>query len=129
MTWALPQPMLTVAVDSPALPGATPPRVPLARRAAAELVGTAAAAYWFTSSTSFANPAVTIGRTFTDTFASLAPGSVARFIAAQLLGAVVGLAAVASSSRCRRRPPLRRSQAPVRTSTPVVAAQAAMVSW
>ncbi len=97
MTWALPQPMLTVAVDSPALPGATLPRVPLARRAAAELVGTAAAAYWFTSSTSLANPAVTIGRTFTDTLAlaCIAPGSVARFIAAQLLGAVVGLAAVA----------------------------------
>ncbi|MFJ9899999.1 aquaporin [Streptomyces sp. NPDC091280] len=51
-------------------------------------------AYWFTSSTSFANPAVTIGRAFTDTFAGIAPGSVAPFIAAQLAGAVVGLAAV-----------------------------------
>ncbi|MEU1510545.1 MIP/aquaporin family protein [Streptomyces sp. NPDC005811] len=53
------------------------------------------AAYWFTSSTSFANPAVTIGRTFTDTFAGIAPASVAPFIAAQLVGAAVGLGLVA----------------------------------
>jgi glycerol uptake facilitator-like aquaporin len=53
------------------------------------------AAYWFTSSTSFANPAVTLGRTFTDTFAGIAPASVAPFIAAQLLGAALGLGAVA----------------------------------
>ncbi|WP_406731425.1 aquaporin [Streptomyces sp. NBC_01794] len=53
------------------------------------------AAYWFTSSTSFANPAVTIGRAFTDTFAGIAPGSVPGFIGAQLAGAVVGLALVA----------------------------------
>ncbi|MFF4307407.1 aquaporin [Streptomyces sp. NPDC001601] len=53
------------------------------------------AAYWFTSSTSFANPAVTIGRAFTDTFAGIAPGSVLGFIGVQLVGAVVGLALVA----------------------------------
>ncbi|MFF7211539.1 aquaporin [Streptomyces sp. NPDC008238] len=53
------------------------------------------AAYWFTSSTSFANPAVTVGRTFSDTFAGIAPASVAPFVAAQLLGAVVGLALAA----------------------------------
>ncbi|MGH3390652.1 MAG: aquaporin [Actinomadura sp.] len=53
------------------------------------------AAYWFTSSTSFANPAVTIGRAFTDTFAGIAPGSVAPFIAAQLVGAAAGLGLVA----------------------------------
>ena len=53
------------------------------------------AAYWFTSSTSFANPAVTIGRAFTDTFAGIAPASVAPFIAAQLVGAAVGLGLVA----------------------------------
>ncbi|MFE9632003.1 aquaporin [Streptomyces sp. NPDC006463] len=53
------------------------------------------AAYWFTSSTSFANPAVTIGRAFTDTFAGIAPSSVAGFIGMQLIGAVVGLALVA----------------------------------
>jgi glycerol uptake facilitator-like aquaporin len=67
-------------------------RLHLAAVAVASYIG---AAYWFTSSTSFANPAVTIGRTFTDTFAGIAPGSVAGFIAAQLIGAVVGLAVVA----------------------------------
>jgi glycerol uptake facilitator-like aquaporin len=45
------------------------------------------AAYWFTASTSFANPAVTIGRALSDTFAGIAPGSVGAFIAAQLCGA------------------------------------------
>ncbi|GAA2742197.1 MIP/aquaporin family protein [Kitasatospora cinereorecta] len=52
------------------------------------------AAYWFTSSTSFANPAVTIGRAFTDTFAGIAPSSVPGFIGMQLIGGVVGLALV-----------------------------------
>ncbi|MFY9931250.1 MAG: MIP/aquaporin family protein [Streptosporangiaceae bacterium] len=47
------------------------------------------AAYWFTSSTSFANPAITIGRMFSDTFAGIAPSSVLPFIAAQVLGAIV----------------------------------------
>ena len=50
------------------------------------------AAYWFTSSTSFANPAVTIGRAFTDTFAGIAPASVGGFIAAQTAGLVIGVA-------------------------------------
>jgi glycerol uptake facilitator-like aquaporin len=50
------------------------------------------AAYWFTSSTSFANPAVTVGRMFSDTFAGIAPASVPPFIAAQLVGGLVGLA-------------------------------------
>jgi arsenate reductase len=49
------------------------------------------AAYWFTSSTSFANPAVTIGRAFSDTFAGIAPASVPAFIAAQLVGGAAGL--------------------------------------
>lgn len=52
------------------------------------------AAYWFTSSTSFANPAVTIGRAFSDTFAGIAPASVAPFIAAQLAGAAIGVGLV-----------------------------------
>lgn len=52
------------------------------------------AAYWFTSSTSFANPAVTVARMFTDTFAGIAPSSVAPFVLAQLVGAVLGLALV-----------------------------------
>lgn len=49
------------------------------------------AAYWFTSSTSFANPAVTVGRIFSDTFAGIAPASVPGFVAAQLVGAAVGV--------------------------------------
>ncbi|MFF4213295.1 aquaporin [Streptomyces sp. NPDC001796] len=52
------------------------------------------AAYWFTSSTSFANPAVTIGRTFTDSFTGIAPGSLGPFIVAQLVGAGLGLGLV-----------------------------------
>jgi glycerol uptake facilitator-like aquaporin len=48
------------------------------------------AAYWFTSSTSFANPAVTVGRVFSDTFAGIAPASVPAFVAAQLVGGAVG---------------------------------------
>jgi len=47
-------------------------------------------AYWFTASTSFANPAVTIGRAFTGTFAGIAPASVPEFVAAQAAGAVLG---------------------------------------
>ncbi|MGH9961945.1 MAG: aquaporin, partial [Pyrinomonadaceae bacterium] len=49
------------------------------------------AAYWFTSSTSFANPAVTIARGLTDTFAGIAPANVPAFIAAQLAGAVLAV--------------------------------------
>jgi glycerol uptake facilitator-like aquaporin len=44
------------------------------------------AAYWFTSSTSFANPAVTVARMFSDTFAGIAPSSVAMFVVMQLVG-------------------------------------------
>jgi hypothetical protein len=49
------------------------------------------AAYWFTSSTSFANPAVTVGRIFSDTFAGITPTSALLLIAAQLVGGLVGL--------------------------------------
>jgi glycerol uptake facilitator-like aquaporin len=48
------------------------------------------AAYWFTASTSFANPAAVLGRMMTDSFAGIAPQSALGFIAAQVLGAVVG---------------------------------------
>ena len=73
------------------------------------------AAYWFTSSTSFANPAVTVGRMFSDTFAGIAPGSVPGFIAAQIVGGLLGLAliaalypdAAATAERRRRRAPRR----------------------
>ena len=51
-------------------------------------------AYFFTSSTSFANPAVTIGRAFTNTFAGIKPTSVPAFVAAQLVGAVIAVALI-----------------------------------
>ena len=66
-----------------------------ARRAAPAAVGAyIGAAYWFTSSTSFANPAITVGRVFSDTFAGIAPASVAPFILAQLAGGAVAFALV-----------------------------------
>lgn len=49
------------------------------------------AAYWFTASTSFANPAVTIARSLSDSFAGVAPSSVPLFIVSQIAGAVIGL--------------------------------------
>jgi glycerol uptake facilitator-like aquaporin len=52
------------------------------------------AAYFFTSSTSFANPAITVGRMFSDTFAGIAPASVPGFLGAQLVGGAVGWLAV-----------------------------------
>ena len=52
------------------------------------------AAYWFTSSTSFANPAVMIGRIFSDTFAGIAPASVPAFVVAQVIGAALGVGLV-----------------------------------
>jgi glycerol uptake facilitator-like aquaporin len=50
------------------------------------------AAYWFTASTSFANPAAAFGRMFSDSFAGIAPGSVVGFVIAQLVGGFIGLA-------------------------------------
>jgi glycerol uptake facilitator-like aquaporin len=50
------------------------------------------AAYWFTASTSFANPAVTLARSLSDTFAGIAPGSVPAFLAAQVAGALAAVA-------------------------------------
>jgi glycerol uptake facilitator-like aquaporin len=72
--------LLTIWGVARARPDATPNAV------AAYIVG----AYWFTSSTSFANPAVTIARSLTDTFAGIAPASVSAFVVAQIAG--VGLA-------------------------------------
>ena len=51
-----------------------------------------AAAYWFTSSTSFANPAVTVARSLSDTFAGIRPASVPLFVAAQVVGALAAIA-------------------------------------
>lgn len=63
----------------------------LERTAAAWLVGLyILAAYWFTASTSFANPAVTIARSLTDTFSGIRPLDAPAFVAAELAGAVVG---------------------------------------
>ena len=53
-----------------------------------------AGAYWFTSSTSFANPAATIARTLTDTFAGIEPASAPMFIVMELVGAAVAFALV-----------------------------------
>ncbi|MDQ6650519.1 MAG: aquaporin family protein [Actinomycetota bacterium] len=52
------------------------------------------AAYWFTSSTSFANPAVSVGRAFSDTFAGIAPASLGGFVLAEVVGGAVGLGLV-----------------------------------
>jgi glycerol uptake facilitator-like aquaporin len=61
-------------------------------RAPFAVAGYIAAAYWFTSSTSFANPAIAIGRSLTDTFAGIAPSSVPAFVLAQLAGGALALA-------------------------------------
>ncbi|VXB56268.1 MIP family protein [Aeromicrobium sp. 9AM] len=66
-------------------------RVALAAPAVGAYIG---AAYWFTSSTSFANPAVSLGRMFSDTFAGIAPSSVPAFVVAQIVGAAIGVALV-----------------------------------
>jgi arsenate reductase len=62
-----------------------------ASAAAFAVGGYIAAAYWFTSSTSFANPAVTVGRSLTDTFAGIAPEAVPGFVIAQVVGAVLAI--------------------------------------
>jgi glycerol uptake facilitator-like aquaporin len=68
-------------------------RTSLAPASVAAYIG---AAYWFTSSTSFANPAVTLARAFTDTLSGIAPASVPGFLTAQLVGASIGLAVLAA---------------------------------
>jgi len=57
-------------------------------------------AYWFTASTSFANPAATLGRMLSDTFAGIAPASVPAFVLAQCVGAAVGLLISRLFDRC-----------------------------
>jgi glycerol uptake facilitator-like aquaporin len=64
------------------------------------------AAYWFTASTSFANPAITIARSLSDTFAGIRPIDIPQFIVAQLVGAVVALGA----ARCLFLPPTPERQ-------------------
>jgi glycerol uptake facilitator-like aquaporin len=62
-----------------------------ADRAAWRVSAWIGAAYWFTASTSFANPAITIARALSDTFAGIRPADAPGFIGAQLVGALVGL--------------------------------------
>ena len=61
-------------------------------RVAAMVAAYIGAAYWFTASTSFANPAAAFGRMFSDSFVGIAPASVPGFVLAQLLGAAIGAA-------------------------------------
>ncbi len=77
------------------------------------------AAYWFTSSTSFANPAITIGRALSDTFAGIAPGSVAVFVLMQLLGGALAVGAVRALY-----PDARQIAAAVTTQTSVAPGRA-----
>src|ERR1017187_8854094 len=64
-------------------------------RAAPAAVGAyIGAAYFFTSSTSFANPAIVVGRMFSDTFAGIAPSSVPSFIAAEIIGGALAVAVI-----------------------------------
>jgi glycerol uptake facilitator-like aquaporin len=77
-------------------------------RVALAVGGYILAAYWFTSSTSFANPAVTVARTLSNTFAGIAPVSAAVFLGAQLVGGAIGLLLVRA---------LYPSVEPVRTSS------------
>ena len=67
------------------------------------------AAYWFTASTSFANPAVTVARAFSNTFAGIAPSGVIAFVLAQLAGTLL---AVALAARLWTKDPVRRDLAP-----------------
>jgi len=62
-----------------------------AARASVLVAAYIGAAYWFTSSTSFANPAATFGRMWSDTFAGIAPSSAAGFVAAEVCGAALGV--------------------------------------
>ena len=65
-----------------------------ARSAPAAVGAYIGAAYFFTSSTSFANPAITVGRMFSDTFAGIAPASAPAFIAAQVVGGALAIALI-----------------------------------
>lgn len=85
--------LLSETVATIALIGAILGGLAFAPQAIPWLVGlTITAAYWFTASTSFANPAATLARTLSDSFAGIAPASAPGFLAAQLAGALVGAA-------------------------------------
>ena len=82
-------------------------------RVAASVALYITAAYWFTSSTSFANPAITIARSLSDSFAGIAPADVPPFIAAQLVGA-----ALAALTARFLFDPLGAPASPVQENTP-----------
>ncbi len=69
------------------------------------------AAYWFTASTSFANPAVTIGRSLTNSYAGIAPSSVPAFIGAQIVGGILGAVLAVVVVPIRANQPAARTQA------------------
>lgn len=79
------------------------------------------AAYWFTASTSFANPAITIARSLTDTFAGIRPSDVPAFVAAQLIGATIAM----GLSRLLVEPTLKRDARPSRpgSAKPVLSSE------
>ena len=83
--------LISETVATATLIGAILGGLAVAPKAIPWLVGlTITAAYWFTASTSFANPAVTLARMLSDSFAGIAPASVPGFLAAQLAGALIG---------------------------------------
>lgn len=85
-----------------------------AGRASAMVAAYIGAAYWFTASTSFANPAAVFGRMFSDSFAGIAPASAPGFIVAELIGAALAVAV----NRCLSPPPGELRHTPSPTSTP-----------
>ena len=85
-----------------------------ASRVAALVAAYIGAAYWFTASTSFANPAAVVGRMFSDSFAGIAPASAPGFIVAELIGAALAVGV----NRCLSPPPGELRDAPSLTSTP-----------
>ena len=83
-----------------------------AQAAAAAVGAYIGAAYFFTSSTSFANPAITVGRMFSDTFAGIAPASAPAFIAAQIIGGALALGGHPRAVSADHRGPGRRHHRP-----------------
>lgn len=85
-------------VGSDRRPACREPRAP-AGKASALVACYIGAAYWFTASTSFANPAAVLGRMFTDSFSGIAPSSVLEFVLAEVTGAATGFTLHRSLSR------------------------------
>ena len=85
-----------------------------ASRVAALVAAYIGAAYWFTASTSFANPAAVVGRMFSDSFAGIAPASAPGFIVAELIGAALALGV----NRCQSPPPRELRDTPYPTRAP-----------